>query len=188
MNVQPEPKVLEATDPELFDYPWLFMSGAGNITLDDDETKHLRTYLESGGFLMVDDFWGQAEWDGVQRALRQVLPNRKIEDLPRTHPIFHCVFDLPNDLPLQTCNIGSAMGNRDTDVTWEDNHEGGNTRDIHIRAIFDDHGRMMVLLCHNTDNGDGWEEEGSDPWYFSTYSEKKSYPFAINMIFYAMTQ
>lgn len=187
MSVQPDPKFFEITDPALFDYPWLFMSGAGNIDLSDEEAKILRTYLESGGFIMVDDFWGQAEWDGVERAFKQILPNRHWEDLPRSHPLFHCVFDIPDDLSLQTCNIGAAIANRGTGITWEDNHAGGNTRDVHFRAIFDDNRRIMVFFCHNTDNGDGWEEEGSDPWFFSTYSEKKNYPLAINMMFYAMT-
>jgi hypothetical protein len=187
LTVNPEPKVLEITDPELFHCPWVFMSGAGNIILNEDEAQLLRRYLLSGGFLMVDDFWGQAEWDGVYRAIKQVLPEREPVDLLRSHPIFHCVFDLPDDLSLQTPNMPFATRNRNSGITWEDNHEGGNTRDVHFRAIFDDHGRMMVMLCHNTDNGDGWEEESSDPWFFSEFSEKKNYPLGFNILFYAMT-
>lgn len=187
LKVNPEPKVLEITDPKLADYPWVFMSGAGNITLSDHEAEILRKYLFNGGFIMVDDFWGQTEWDGFYRAIKKVFPDREPVDLPRTHPIFHCVYNLPNDLSLQTPNVGWAMSHRDSDITWESNHEGGNTRDVHFRAILDDKGRMMVMICHNTDNGDGWEEEGTDPWFFSTFSEKKNYPFGINIIFYAMT-
>jgi hypothetical protein len=187
MEVQSEPKYFEIDDPEIFNYPWLFMSGAGNIVLDDEQAAILRNYLTSGGFIMVDDFWGGDEWRGVARAFEQILPGRQPEDLPRSHPLFHCVFDIPDSLSLQTCNIHAAIANRYTGITWEDDHGGGDTRDIHIRAIFDDHRRIMVLFCHNTDNGDGWEEEGSDAWFFSTYSEKKNYPFAINMLFYAMT-
>jgi hypothetical protein len=187
IKVNPEPKVVDLTDPELFDYPWAFMSGPGNIVLTDHETERLRTYLLNGGFLMVDDFWGQTEWDGVARALKKVFPDREPVDVPRSHRIFHCVYNLPDDLPLQTSNVGAATGNRENGVTWEDGHAGGNTRDIHFRAIYDDKGRIMVFLCHNTDNGDGWEEEDTDPWFFHNFSEKKNYPLAINIIFYAMT-
>jgi hypothetical protein len=185
--VNPEPKVVEITDPELFDYPWVFMSGAGHIELSDVEARTLRAYLNNGGFLMVDDFWGRTEWNGVSRALRQVFPNREPVDLPRSHPLFHAVYDLPNDRSLQTPNLRSAIANRDSGITWEDGHAGGDTRDPHFRAVFDDGGRMMVLLCHNTDNGDGWEEETSDPWFFHTFSENKNYPLAINIIVYTMT-
>ena len=187
LKVNPEPVVLELNDPRLSDYPWILMSGVGNIILTVQEAKALGAYLLNGGFLMVDDFWGQAEWDGFQRAIKQALPGRGWIDLPRTHEIFHCVCDLPNDLSVQTPNVGFAVRNRYTGITWEDNHAGGNTRDAHFRAILDDKERMMVLMCHNTDNGDGWEEEQTDPWFFSTFSEKKNYPLAINVIFYAMT-
>jgi hypothetical protein len=187
LKVNPDPKLLEVTDPQLADYPWILMSGVGNWIVDDREAAALRAYLLTGGFLMVDDFWGQAEWDGFARTMKQVLPGREPVDLPRSHPIFHCVYDLPDELSLQTPNIRAAMASRGTGVTWEDNHAGGNTRDVHFRAILDDQHRIMVLICHNTDNGDGWEEEGADPWFFSTFSEKKNYPLAINIIVYAMT-
>ena len=187
LKVNPEPKILEITDPELFNYPWVFMSGAGNIVLNDQEAEILRRYLLSGGFMMVDDFWGQAEWDGFYRAIKKVFPDREPQDLPRSHRIFHCVFDLPDEVSLQTPNVGAAVRNRYTGITWEDNHQGGNTQDVHFRAIFDSKARMMVMICHNTDNGDGWEEEGTDPWFFSEFSERKNYPLGINIIFYAMT-
>jgi len=187
IKVNPEPKVVELTDPELTDYPWAIMSGAGNIALSDREAQSLRNYLTNGGFLMVDDFWGQAEWDGVYRAIKKVFPDLEPVDIPRSHPIFHCVFDLANDLPLQTTNVRWAVRNRDTGITWEENHAGGNTREEHFRGVFDKQDRLMIMLCHNTDNGDGWEEEGTDPWFFSTFSEKKNYPLGINIIFYAMT-
>lgn len=187
IKVHPEPKVIEITDPLLTSYPWVFMSGAGNIVLSEVEAKTLRSYLLNGGFLMVDDFWGQAEWEGFHEAMKQVFPEREPEDIPRSHPIFHCVYDIPNDRSLQTPNIRAAIASRQTGVTWEDNHEGGNTREPHFRGIFDDRRRLMVMICHNTDNGDGWEEEGSDSWFFNTFSENKNYPLAINIVVYAMT-
>ena len=60
-------------------------------------------------------------------------------------------------------------------------------QEVHIKGIFDDKGRMMVIICHNTDLGDGWEQEGVDPGYFREYAEKWSYPLGINILTYAMT-
>jgi hypothetical protein len=66
-------------------------------------------------------------------------------------------------------------------------HDGEPCVDVHIRAILDDHKRIMVVACHNTDNGDGWEREGEEDYFFHRFSEKIAYPLAINIIFYAMT-
>ncbi len=71
-------------------------------------------------------------------------------------------------------------------MTWEYGH-GGNTREVHYKGISDEKNRLMVLICHNTDLGDGWEREGEDPTYFKEFSEKKSYPMGINIVTYAMT-
>ena len=68
-------------------------------------------------------------------------------------------------------------------LTGDDNEGAAVTR----TAISDDNGRVMVLICHNTDLGDGWEREGEDEWYFTEFSEKKSYPMGINIVVYAMT-
>ena len=68
-------------------------------------------------------------------------------------------------------------------ITWE----RPDAQEVHYKAIFDDKGRMMAIICHNTDLGDGWEREGEDEWYFHEFSEKKAYPLGINIVFYAMT-
>jgi hypothetical protein len=184
LAVNPEPKVIDITDPELLDYPWAFMSGVGNIVLDDHEAESLRRYLENGGFLMVDDFWGERQWSNFYTAIKLVFPKRELVDLPRSHEIFHCLFDLPDDRPLQTTNIGNAVRNRESGITWE----GADGREPHFRAILDDNGRIMVMICHNTDTGDGWEEEGTDAWFFHEFSVNKCYPLGFNIVFYAMTR
>jgi hypothetical protein len=181
LKVDPNPKLLELTDPELFDYPWVFMSGVGNIVMSDEEAAALRRYLLNGGFLMVDDFWGERQWASFYRAIRLAFPDREPMDVPRTHPIFHCLFDIPNDRPLQTTNIMNARAN--PGVTWE----GEDGKEVHYRALYDDKGRMMAFICHNTDTGDGWEEEGTDEWYFHEFAENKCYPLAFNIVYYAMT-
>ncbi len=83
-------------------------------------------------------------------------------------------------------SVGVAVDGKAWNITWEDQH-GGDCRTVHYKAIFDDKGRMMTIICHNTDLGDGWEEEGRDPWYFTEFAEKKAYPMGINIIVYAMT-
>ena len=76
------------------------------------------------------------------------------------------------------------MAGRGQGITWERGEEG---RQVHYKGIFDDKGRMMVIICHNTDLGDGWEREGVYEYYFREFSEKKAYPLGINIVFYAMT-
>jgi hypothetical protein len=181
LRVHQEGKVIELTDPELFNFPFIFMSGVGGLVLDDEEAKALRRYLLSGGFLMVDDFWGEAEWSNFAGEFRKVFPDRKPLDLTLEHPIFHAVFDLKEKPQIPNIMIG--MRYRDTGITWERD----DAKEPHYRAIFDDRKRMMVMICHNTDLGDGWEEEGTDPYYFATFSEPKAYPLGINILFYAMT-
>jgi hypothetical protein len=183
LKVNPEPKLIEISDPNLADYPFLFMSGVGNIVVDDEEAAVLRRYLTNGGFVLVDDFWGEEQWDNFYAAVKQIFPEREPVDLPRSHPIFHCVYDIPDDRPLQTPNVGFAVRNRDTGITWE----RPDAREVHYRGVFDDKGRMMMMICHNTDTGDGWEEEGTDPWFFQAFAEPKCYPLAFNIVFYAMT-
>jgi hypothetical protein len=181
MVVDPDGKVVEITDKELFDYPCIFMSGVPAIVLSEEEVRTLRRYLLSGGFLMVDDFWGEEPWDHFEGVMKRVFPERDWQELPLEHEIFSMVFKL-TEKP-QIPNVGFAVSRRGTGITWE--VEDGKTP--HYRGIYDDRGRLMVLMCHNTDLGDGWEEEGTDPYYFTEFSEKKAYPLGINIMFYAMT-
>ncbi len=181
MHVDPDGIVLELTDPRLFDYPFIYLIEPGHISLSAAEKEALRTYLLNGGFLMVDDFWGEDEWNNFYSEFRQVFPDREPVELPATHEIFHCVYDLKEKPQIPA--IGWAQQGAAQGITWE----RWDAQEVHYRAVFDDHGRMMAMICHNTDLGDGWEREGEDPWYFREFSEKKAYPLGINIIFYAMT-
>jgi len=182
MKVAPIPKKFEIMDDELLKYPFAFMSGVPRIVVSDEEVDRLRKYMLGGGFIMVDDFWGEANWEHFENeVLNRVFPTRKWEELAIEHPIFNIVFPL-KEKP-QIPNVGWAMRNRDTGITWE--VPDGDTP--HYRGITDDKGRLMMLICHNTDLGDGWEEEGTDPYYFTEFSEKKAYPLGINIVFYVMT-
>lgn len=181
MRVEPNPVVLDLTDPALFDYPFIYIIEPGDLTFREEELPLLRRYLNNGGFLMIDDFWGEAEWANLEFELRRLFPDRKWQDVPLEHPIFHCVYDLPEKPQIPSINI--AQQGRAQGITWE----RPDATEPHYRAIFDDRGRIMVMICHNTDLGDGWEREGEDPWYFKEFSEKRAYPLGINIVFYAMT-
>jgi Domain of unknown function (DUF4159) len=181
LKVNPEPITLRLTDPRLFDYPFIYMVEPGGLSFSEDDVLALRKYLLNGGFLMVDDFWGEREWENFAREMKRVFPDRVPEDVPLKHEIFHIVYDL-KERP-QIPSIGVAWAGREEGITWE----RWDAKEVHYRALYDDNGRMMAFICHNTDNGDGWEREGEDPWYFKEFSEKKAYPLGINIVVYAMT-
>ena len=141
----------------------------------------LRRYLLTGGFLMVDDFWGDEEWANFYEQIKRVFPEREPVELLPDHPIFSCVFPL-NSKP-QIPSIHHAMNARGTGITWE----RWDAQTVHYKGIFDDNNRMMVIICHNTDLGDGWEREGENEYYFREFSEKKAYRMGINIVFYAMS-
>ncbi len=178
--VNPDPIVLEITDPALRDYPFVYTVEPRSLDLAPDEAEILRDYLLNGGFLLVDDFWGESEWANAYRNLKLIFPNREPVDLPLDHPIFHSVFDLKRK--PQIPDIETAIQGRSQGITWE--KDG---RDPHYQAWFDDEGRLIALLCHNTDLGDGWEREGENEWFFHEFSEKQAYPMGINIVFYVLT-
>jgi hypothetical protein len=181
MQVNPAPEVLELTDPQLVNYPFIYLIEPGRLVFDEAEVEALRGYLLNGGFLMVDDFWGEDEWYNFYNEIKRVFPDREPVELPLSHPIFHAVFDLKEKPQIPAINV--ALAGRSQGITWE----RPDAQEVHYKGIFDDKGRMMVIICHNTDLGDGWEREGENEWYFHEFSEKKAYPLGINIVFYAMT-
>jgi hypothetical protein len=191
IRTDPDGVIVRLTNPALFDYPWIYMVEPGALSLRDEEVPILRKYLLNGGFLMADDFWGEWQWEGFYRQMKRVFPDREFTELPMDHPLFHSVFDLKvpkNKLQTPNKRIG-AMGRGE--VTWERHEQKDGSieecREMHVRALTDDKGRMMVIATHNTDNGDGWEREGEDDFFFHEFSEKRAFPLGINIIFYAMT-
>jgi len=173
----PNGRVIELTDDALFDSPLIYLVEPGRMYLEEDEVLALRKYCLNGGFLWVDDFWGEDEWHNFYENIKRVFPDREPEELPLAHPIFHCVYDLK--VKPQIPSIHAWYAGHTTE-RWD-------AQEAHYRAIKDDKGRIMALICHNTDIGDGWEREGMDPGYFKEFSEKYSYPMGINIVTYAMT-
>lgn len=182
LKVDPEGTVLNLNEDKLFNYPFIYIIEPGQIYFSESEVKSLRKYLLNGGFLMVDDFWGEVEWKNFERQFRRVFPSRKIVDLPIEHELFQCVFPLKQK--PQVPNPRTAMQGASRGITWE----RWDAQTPNYRGVYDDHGRLMVVICHNTDLGDGWEEESrAGEWYFKEFSEPKAYPMGINIIFYSMT-
>ena len=177
MEVNPIPIYMELTNPELFNYPFIYIVEPGSLVFREEEIKNLRRYLLNGGFLMIDDFWGRAEWYNIYGQMKRVFPEREPIELTLDHPIFHCVFELKEKPQIPSIDFalrGETTERRDA------------PRAI-FYGIYDDKGRMMVIICRDTDLGDGWEREGENEWYFHEFSEKKAYPLGINIVFYAMT-
>ncbi len=183
MKVNPDPISMRVTDPKLADYPFLYLIEPGALRFSDEEVIAMRLYLLNGGFLMVDDFWGDEQWENFRGQMKRVFPDLDPVELPIEHEIFWCVYRLREKPQVPSIHTWERSGRT---LTYEPYH-GGNSEEVHYRALFDEKGRMMVIMCHNTDLGDGWEREGEDPSYFHEFSEKKSYPMGINIVTYAMT-
>lgn len=177
----PRHAVVQLTDETLFQCPFVMMTEVGGAYLTEAEAAALRTYLDKGGFLWADDFWGEYAWQVWAEQLSKALPSAQfpIIDLPPDHPLFRAQFIL-GGVP-QIASIG---------YWW---NSGGGTSERgpesavpHARAVTDAHGRILVLMTHNTDIGDSWEEEASNPQYFYEMSSQ-GYAFGINVLVYAMS-
>jgi hypothetical protein len=179
---QPSHYVVRLTDESLFECPMTMASDVGTIGLSAPEAAQLRLYLLKGGFLWVDDFWGTAAWQQWTRELAKVLPPSEypIEDVPIGDPIFSGQF-IVTEVP-QITNIGFWRRSRGRETS----ERGDDSRDAHFRAIRDSHGRIMVVMTHNTDVADSWEREGEDPGFFYQFSPH-GYALGINVLIYAMT-
>jgi hypothetical protein len=184
MRTDPDGRLLRLTDPDLANYPFIYIVEPGGMELSSEEVAGLQRYLMNGGFLMLDDFWGDSALENVTEQLKKVFPDKELTELPLEHQIYHCVFEIKSKGQVPNMNTGDSS--QYDGVTWEENHDG-DTRTVHHKGISDDKGRLMVIACHNTDNGDGWERESWSDYYFHNFSEKISYPLGVNIIFYAMT-
>jgi hypothetical protein len=183
LKVRPGLHFIDITTNDLPNYPFVYLAAAGRLELNDDETVALRHYLNSGGFLMVDDFWGDEQWHHFYDEIKRVFPDREPVELPLTHPIFHSVFDLKK-LP-QVPSVGAFLSYRTSYDPGPPYAEKGH--DPHYYGIYDDKQRLEVLICFNNHFGDGWEHETHDHTYFDVFSEPQAYPMFINVAFYAMT-
>jgi len=178
---EPNNLLVRLTDPELFECPFIMMTEVGAASITDDEAAQLRVYLEKGGFLWADDFWGSYAWDWWEAQLRKALPAEEfpIVDLPPDHPLFHTLFEVQHTPQIPSISFWAGSGGSTSE-------RGEDSAIVHTRAVLDRRGRMIVLMTHNTDLGDSFEREADDPQYFYQMSVP-GYAFGINALVYVMT-
>lgn len=180
-NRQPNYVVVQLTDPLLFKCPMLFMEDVGTARFSEEEVKRLREYFLKGGFLWVDDFWGPYAWNNWAEQIGRALPAGEypIIDIPLTHPIMHTLYEVKEHLQVSSWNFWRGNGG-------EVSERGSDSAEVHFRGIQDSHGRLMVMMTHNTDIADTWEREGENPQYFDIFSPR-GYAIGVNVVLYAMT-
>lgn len=177
----PKQVIMKLTDDALSDYHHIFMSDPGSAQFTEEEVRGLRAYLLSGGFLHVDDFWGDEQWKHWADEIGRVLPPGEypITDIPLDHPLFSIVFRM-NTMP-QIPGHDYWNAHRSTSELGEESEMP------HLRGIHDKNGRLLVVMSHNTDLADGWKRPGDNPEYFMEFSPRKAIPMGINIVAYAMT-
>jgi hypothetical protein len=179
---QPNHWVVRLTDPALFNCPFIMASDAGTIGLSPEEREQLRRYLVKGGFLWVDDFWGSAAWEHWSSEIARVLPPAEypISDVPCDDPVLRTQLTVEHVPQITNIQFWRSVGGSTT------SERGSDSQDAHFRVIRDSHGRIMVVMTHNTDIADSWEREGEDPAFFRQFSPA-GYAFGINVLLHAMT-
>jgi len=169
-----EPVAVRLTDPELFDYPWLYATQVGYWELSDEEVAQLREYLLRGGFLMADDYWGENEKAVFDATMKRVFPDRPIVDIPPDDPMLRVVFPISEKVQIPGLRHIGRFGGGVAQLPpprWQ--------------GIYDDNGRLMIGMNFNQDVGDSWEE-ADNPAYPEPMTAL-GYRFGINYIVYTMT-
>lgn len=161
--VQAENTAISPSDPELFRYPMLYLTGHGQIKFKDHELNILLNYLNSGGFMFINDSYGMEKY--VKREIRRLYPDRELVQLPKDHAIFNMMYEFPDGLPKIHEHDGKPP------VAY---------------AIFDK-GRMKVLYLLESDIGDGLEDEGVHRVDTPEIREK-AMRMALNILVYVMNQ
>ena len=167
-------QVVNLDSDDIFNYPWIYAVQVQTWSFTDEEAKRLREYLLKGGFLMVDDFHGSVDWENFMNGMRQVFPDRAVEDLENKDEIFHVLYDLDDRFQVpgeQYVRTGRTYEKDGYVPKW--------------RAIRDDKGRIIVAICFNMHLGDAWEW-ADDPDYPETFASM-AFREGLNYIVYGMT-
>lgn len=151
--------VVKPSDQRIYDHPFIFMTGHGNIAFSERDINNLRRYLLRGGFLYADDDYGMDE--AFRREIKKVFPERDLIELPADHEIFHCFYSFPNGIPKIH------------------EHDGKRPQAF---AIFDDHGRMMVFYTYETNISDGWSDAHDNP----PEIRDKAFRMGANLFYYML--
>ena len=171
-------------DDDVFNYPWLYAVEVGHWELTDPQIAKFREFLLRGGFFMCDDFHGTDEWNIFVMTMHKVLPERQIVDLPDGDAIFHTVYDLDDRFQVPGAQYISTHSICEKCPTARPPVLGGGDG-AKWRGIYDDNGRLMVVICHNMDLGDSWEN-ADDPKYPEKFSAL-GIRIGVNYIVYSMS-
>jgi hypothetical protein len=162
--------IMRMDDPELMKYPIAYLSEPGYWYPSDSEVLGLRTYIEKGGFVIIDDFHFPEEWQVFEAAMRRVLPQGNIVRLDKTHPVFNSFFSIKSlDIPYP-----GPMGERGLMGEFYGIHEGN-----------DPSKRLMVVINYNMDIGDYMEHSGQG--YYSVDPTNEAFKFGVNYFIYGLT-
>lgn len=161
IRAAPREENVEITDPKLFQYPYLYMTGHGKVRFSDEEVKILRMYFAAGGFLHADDNYGMDST--FRREIEKVFPDSPLIELPFDHDIYHSFYEFPNGLPKI--------------------HEHDSKPPQGFGIFYDDN--LVVFYTYESDLGDGWE----DPDVHNDPPEKRedAIQMGINIIVYSLT-
>ncbi len=162
MNIKPDEDVVEIGSQELFAYPFVHMTGHGNVVFSDSDAQNLRNYLISGGFLHIDDNYGLDKY--IRKEMKKVFPEYEFVELPFNHPIYKQKFTFKNGLPKI--------------------HEHDNKPPQGFGIIHE--GRLVCFYSYETDLGNGWEdaEVHNDP----ENKRREALQMGVNIITYVLTQ
>ncbi|HJS24423.1 MAG TPA: DUF4159 domain-containing protein [Pyrinomonadaceae bacterium] len=174
LKIAPRPEALEILDDRIFDYPIIYIVEPGFMELSPEQAARLREYIMRGGFIFLDDFWGEYEWQNVQEQFRMIVPEYEIKDLPLSHPIFHSYLDVEE--VVQVPNVYNAQRG----ITSE---KGGVVP--HYMGVENKNGRLVAFIARNCDLGDAWEWI-NEPTYPVKYG-LPAYKVGINVVIYAMS-
>lgn len=134
-QISTEVETVSASDPGIFNYPFVHMTGHGNVVFSNEDAENLRNYMFGGGFLHIDDNYGMDKF--IRTEIKKVFPNNELVELPYNHPIFHQKYDFKNGLPKI--------------------HEHDNKRPQAFGILHE--GRLICLYTYECDLGDGWEDQ-----------------------------
>lgn len=163
INVRPQFEYVELTSDNVFNFPLLFLTGHGDFNLTETEAKRLRAYLDTGGFLYIDDDYGLDT--AVRREMRKVFPEQQFRELPFSHPLYHSYYEFPNGMPkIHEHDAKPAQG----------------------LGLFTNGNRLCVFYTTETNPSDGW----ADPSVHNNPPEKREAAFRIgtNIVVYALTR
>ena len=156
--------ILDLDDPEIMNYPNLYVSEPGYWNITDEEAANLREYLSRGGFMIFDDFRGTQEWENLTTAMKKVLPERSFQELTLDDPVFHCFYDIETLDMIPPYNVpGRPM----------------------FYGMFDDKKRLLAVANYNNDIGDYWE--WADESFTPVSLSNEAFKLGVNYIIYGLT-